>query len=96
METIKRKQSNFILFGRNDHRSSRELSIDLYIFTYLYYPQYHISRNVWFRKAVLMNKFIHLINNDKETINSYVMYVNCAKEKGSIYRDDLKLFARRI
>ena len=43
-----------------------------------------------------MNKFIHLIyNNDKETINSYVMYVNCAQGKGiKFIRDDLKLFAK--
>ena len=47
-------------------------------------------------KKTLVNKFIKMIyNNDKETIKSYVMYVNCAHGKGiKFIREDLKFFAK--
>lgn len=47
-------------------------------------------------KRTIVNEFIHKIyNNDKKTIKSLVMYVNCAHGKGiKFIREDLKFFAR--
>jgi len=47
-------------------------------------------------KRTIMNNFIQKIyNNDKQKINQYVMYVNCAHSKGIRFiRDDLKFFAK--
>ena len=45
-----------------------------------------------------MNNFIQKIyNNDKQKINQYVMYVNCAHSKGIRFiRDDLKFLQKQI
>jgi DNA polymerase III delta prime subunit len=47
-------------------------------------------------KRTLVNHFVKMIyNNDKESIKSYVMYVNCAHGKGiKFIREELKFFAR--
>lgn len=47
-------------------------------------------------KRTLVNNFVKMIYcNDKESIKSYVMYVNCAHGKGiKFIREDLKFFAR--
>jgi DNA polymerase III delta prime subunit len=47
-------------------------------------------------KRTLVNQFIKMIYyNDKESIKSYVMYVNCAHGKGiKFIREELKSFAR--
>ena len=47
-------------------------------------------------KRTILNNFINKIyKNDKNTINSYVMYVNCAHNKGIRFiRDELKFFAK--
>ena len=47
-------------------------------------------------KRTIMNNFIQKIyNSDKQKINQYVMYVNCAHSKGIRFiRDDLKFFAK--
>lgn len=47
-------------------------------------------------KHVLLNNFIKMIyENDKESIKSYVMFVNCAHGKGiKFIREELKFFAR--
>ena len=47
-------------------------------------------------KRTILNNFINKIyKNDKNIINSYVMYVNCAHNKGIRFiRDELKFFAK--
>jgi DNA polymerase III delta prime subunit len=47
-------------------------------------------------KSTIMNNFINLIyNQDKDKINDFVMYVNCAHGKGiKFIRDELKFFAK--
>ena len=47
-------------------------------------------------KRTILNNFVQKIyNNDKQKINQYVMYVNCAHSKGIRFiRDDLKFFAK--
>lgn len=47
-------------------------------------------------KKSIMNSLKNMIyNNDKELINNYVMYVNCAHGKGiKFIRDELKFFAK--
>lgn len=47
-------------------------------------------------KKTVVNNFIKMIyNNNKEDINSYIMYVNCAHGKGiKFIREDLKFFAK--
>ena len=47
-------------------------------------------------KRTILNKFIKdIYHNDKQNINQYVMYVNCAHSKGIRFiRDELKFFAK--
>ena len=47
-------------------------------------------------KRTILNNFVQKIyNNDKQKINQYVMYVNCAHSKGIRFiRDDLKFFEK--
>ena len=47
-------------------------------------------------KRIILNEFIqNIYNKDKQKINQYVMYVNCAHSKGIRFiRDDLKFFAK--
>jgi DNA polymerase III delta prime subunit len=47
-------------------------------------------------KSTILNEFISKIyDNNKEKINDYVMYVNCAHGKGiKFIRDELKFFAK--
>ena len=47
-------------------------------------------------KRTILNKFIKdIYKNDKQKINQYVMYVNCAHSKGIRFiRDELKFFAK--
>ena len=47
-------------------------------------------------KRTLVNDFIHKIyENDKDKINSFVMYVNCSHGKGiKFIREELKFFAK--
>jgi DNA polymerase III delta prime subunit len=46
-------------------------------------------------KKTLVEKFLYLIYKKKETINKYVMCVNCAHGKGiKFIRDELKFFAK--
>ena len=47
-------------------------------------------------KRTILNKFItNIYKNDKQKMNSYVMYVNCAHSKGIRFiRDELKFFAK--
>jgi len=46
-------------------------------------------------KKTLVEKFLYLIYKNKETINKYVMCVNCAHGKGiKFIREDLKFFAK--
>ena len=47
-------------------------------------------------KRTILNKFIsNIYKNDKQKMNTYVMYVNCAHSKGIRFiRDELKFFAK--
>ena len=47
-------------------------------------------------KRIILNEFIQdIYNKNKQKINQYVMYVNCAHSKGIRFiRDDLKFFAK--
>lgn len=47
-------------------------------------------------KRTILNKFISdIYKNDKQKMNTYVMYVNCAHSKGIRFiRDELKFFAK--
>ena len=46
-------------------------------------------------KKTLVEKFLYLIYKNKETINKYVLCVNCAHGKGiKFIRDELKFFAK--
>ena len=46
-------------------------------------------------KKTLVEKFLYLIYKDIETINKYVMCVNCAHGKGiKFIREELKFFAK--
>lgn len=46
-------------------------------------------------KKTLVNWFINQLYNDKETINEYVMYVNCGHCKGiKFVREELKFFSK--
>jgi len=67
-----------------------------------YFHKMHKIPNIIFNgpsgsgKSTIVNEFISLIyDNNKITINNYVMYVNCAHGKGiKFIRDDLKFFAK--
>jgi len=67
-----------------------------------YFHKMHKIPNIIFNgpsgsgKSTIVNEFISMIyDNNKITINNYVMYVNCAHGKGiKFIRDDLKFFAK--
>jgi hypothetical protein len=67
-----------------------------------YFHQIHKIPNIIFNgasgsgKSTIVNDFISLIyNGEREKINNFVMYVNCAHGKGiKFIRDELKFFAK--
>jgi GTPase SAR1 family protein len=78
----------------NIHKSIKEKLV--------YFHQIHKIPNIIFNgtsgsgKSTIVNDFISLIyDGEREKINNFVMYVNCAHGKGiKFIRDELKFFAK--